>query len=166
MIYQLSSGIGYGLCERFLAEQSPSSPHLHLILGCRNTQRAQRAIDNLMRSYQKCASNTTLTHLSLDLCDTSSIQRAIETLHNQLTHLDVFYANAGVLSVSGIDWMSGIQMFLTEPSRCFTDVSGILTQRVGQLTKGGYGLVFMANLFGHYLMVHFMSKHNITRGHV
>ena len=84
---------------------------------------------------------------------------------SRFQRLDVLYANAGILPIDGIDWVHGPVNLIKDPLRFFTDVSGTLKQKQGALvsfpkntspnnqSKSPLGLVFAANVFGHYLMV-------------
>lgn len=73
-------------------------------------------------------------------------------------HLDLFYANAGILLIDGIDWIHGPLNLLSDPLLFFSDVSGTLKQSRGVLTKNGeLGLVFSANVFGHFLMIRLLE---------
>jgi len=66
--------------------------------------------------------------------------------------IDWLIFNAGVAEVISLDWITIIEQFLKDPIILFT-LPRYLIERVGSKTEDGLGLVFQANVFGHYYMV-------------
>jgi len=66
----------------------------------------------------------------------------------------VLYANAGVFHIVGKNW-PGVFSDLVFGGLTYFFVTGgqFMVQPVGMVTKDGYGDVFLANVFGHYLLV-------------
>ena len=66
--------------------------------------------------------------------------------------IDWLIFNAGVAEVVALNWIAVIEQFVTDPILLFT-LPRYLIERVGSKTKDGIGLIFQANVFGHYYIV-------------
>jgi 3-keto steroid reductase len=67
--------------------------------------------------------------------------------------IDWLIFNAGVAEVVALNWVTVFEQLVTDPILLFT-LPRYLIERVGSKTDDGIGLVFQANVFGHYYMVH------------
>ena len=52
-----------------------------------------------------------------------------------------------------LNWVTVIEQFVTDPILLFT-LPRYLIERIGSKTEDGIGLIFQANVFGHYYIVH------------
>jgi len=66
--------------------------------------------------------------------------------------IDWLIFNAGVAEVIALKWSTIIEQFIVDPIIMFT-VPRYLIERVGRKTEDGIGLIFQANVFGHYYIV-------------
>ncbi len=82
-----NSGIGYETA-RALADHGA-----HVILACRNEERARQARDKLESELDRCS----LGLLQLDLADLVSVRRAAEVVLAEHARLDILVNNAGVM---------------------------------------------------------------------
>ena len=104
----------------------------------------------------------------MDLCDLASLRRAAKSLKAKYERLDVVILNAGIGGWTGVDWIGAARQF-------FREGLGILHRpdykigAVGKVTKKqvrdverlrgdepALGEVFCANVFGHYLLAHYL----------
>jgi len=67
--------------------------------------------------------------------------------------MDWLVCNAGVAQVVALDWLTILYQFFTDPMMLST-IPRYLIELVGTETEDGMGLVFQANVFGHYYIVH------------
>jgi 17beta-estradiol 17-dehydrogenase/3beta-hydroxysteroid 3-dehydrogenase len=134
-------------------DSSKENDPLTLILACRNQQKAELAINNLRQRYPNALMKVKLEFLKVDLTNKHSICDAVQMYRDRYPKIDVFYANAGILLASGVDYLKGtIQMF-TNTEAFFKTSGDILVQKVECVNNDGVGTVFMANVFGHYAMI-------------
>ncbi len=82
-----NSGIGYETA-RTLAEHGA-----HVILGCRNGEKARRARDKMESQLER----SSLELLDLDLADLGSVRRAADVVLTDHARLDLLVNNAGVM---------------------------------------------------------------------
>ena len=66
--------------------------------------------------------------------------------------IDWLIFNAGVAEVVALKWFVVFQQFIKDPMMLFT-VPRYLIERVGSKTTDDLGMVFQANVFGHYYIV-------------
>lgn len=170
------SGIGLGLVELLVEDQrakllrNEEYKDLVILFGSRSRKRGISALESLFSDLEKCQidrnqlgfrvlSNTSIYLVQLDLCSVDSIDyMAKEYIPSIVSHIDVIYANAGALLGEGIDWIRGIGELFVRPLAFFTDVSVTLKQKVGVMVENSntdekLGMVFMANVFGHFLLI-------------
>ncbi len=136
-----NSGIGYETASA-LAEHGA-----HVVLACRNEEKARRARDKLESELDRCS----LELLALDLADLVSVQRAAESFLSEHARLDILINNAGVMGSPYRQTADGFELqtatnhlghfaltgllldriVTTEPSRIVTVSS--LMHRIGRL---------------------------------
>lgn len=103
----------------------------------------------------------------LDLLSLVSVQKLSKKLLKTTPKLDVLICNAGIGGWSGIDWPRAIWTILTNWSNAITWPTYKIS-RVGWLAKPQIpaekkvkepplGSVFCANVFGHYLLGHYLA---------
>jgi len=66
--------------------------------------------------------------------------------------IDWLVFNAGVTEVYGFNWFLVFEQLFLDPMMTFT-IPKYLLEKIGSKTKDDIGLVFQANVFGHYYMV-------------
>jgi 3-keto steroid reductase len=127
----------------------------------------------------------------LDLCNILSIQKAAKRLLQRKAlngRLDVLIANAGIGGWEGVDWWGAAYQAITSPHTvlskpqykktkigavCRPQLPATDPSETKQETEPPLGEVFTANLFGHYLLVHYLaplisahSEEDFVRGRV
>ncbi len=85
-----NKGIGFAIVQGLLDKG------FEVILAARSLDKAQAAI-------QKLEPNSSVRAVQLDVADDSSIQRAVDHLSQELTHLDVLVNNAGIYPDEGVN---------------------------------------------------------------
>lgn len=166
-----SRGVGYSIVERLVDE---SNEPLIIVLACRNKQRAYEALASLethfnkLLHHQQQPTNTKENHpvkkyhhpeLKVEIVDVSSVASVIEfnkRIREQYTTIDLLFCNAGVLPSAGIRWSKLVTDLFIRPMDLVIR-SDVLVQPKQHLTEDGIGNVLAANVFGHFLMVHFLS---------
>lgn len=71
--------------------------------------------------------------------------------------IDWLLFNAGVAEVIALHWGIVAKQGLTDPVMLFT-VPKYLIEKVGSTTEDRLGLIFQANVFGHYYIVFPLSS--------
>jgi 3-keto steroid reductase len=115
----------------------------------------------------------------LDLCNILSVQRAAKRLRHKYERLDAIILNAGIGGWIGVDWPVAIKQFfrdgmyfITKPEFKIGAVGDLSPSQLPKAkdskdvkeanstadarTEPELGAVFTANLFGHYLLVHYL----------
>ncbi|PWA00750.1 hypothetical protein BB558_003181 [Smittium angustum] len=128
------------------------SQELVLVLACRNQDRAKIAGEKLLRKYNN--KNLLIETITLDTSDSSSVLNAAKVIETRYKHVNYLFCNAGIMSISGLDWKGIVNGILKHPLE-FVGGTEALVQNVGLQTKEGLGLVFATNFFGHYLLLEF-----------
>ena len=181
LITGASSGIGFGLVQRFIkhfchkksAQQTQSSRKdndfitliadddcvgmVTIILASSNKERAQMAINELMMNHDfepYPLSRVKLDYLQVDLSSVESVVQACHKFKHRYQRLDYLYLNAGMLPIEKINIWTGLSFFVRHPVMFFMDVSATLEQQVGRTCKSDPSMAFLfcTNLFGHYIM--------------
>ncbi|KAF8493821.1 hypothetical protein JB92DRAFT_2818585 [Gautieria morchelliformis] len=189
-----NSGIGYGICQRLLSQTSQRRPpdsciilnqhhssaeprisssgplrSLHLIMACRNLEKAEAAKSKLLQWFEKTlkasSPKTGLKSEQLEFfeklrvhvlpLDLASVQstfafcKQVIDIYPYVTHL---FCNAGILDVVGINGRVAAHQMLTELVVALS-VPRFNIERVGDLTQDGLGRSWQSNCFGHYIIV-------------
>ena len=97
-----NSGVGYKTAETMLYLGA------HVILACRNRQRAEAARDTLASEYP----GAEVSVMALDLADFASIDSFVSTIREQRVDIDVFVNNAGVFHQPGKKTKQGLDLVL------------------------------------------------------
>lgn len=106
----------------------------------------------------------------VDLNSILSVQRAGKRIKSLYERIDVLVCNAGIGGWLGVDFLGAAKQFfteglhfLTEPKYKIGAVGWVTKKQVPSLAEGGkgeeepkIGEVFCANLFGHYLLTHYL----------
>lgn len=84
-----NSGLG------FEATRVLSGKNAHVIMGCRNTEKAEKAKKAILQENPKAF----LDFIKLDLADLSSIREFVQIFKSKYSKLDLLFNNAGVMAV-------------------------------------------------------------------
>jgi NAD(P)-dependent dehydrogenase (short-subunit alcohol dehydrogenase family) len=115
-----NSGIGFETA-RVLAARGA-----HVVLACRDAERARRARDRLEWELGDCS----LELLSLDLADLASVRRAAETFLAGHARLDLLVNNAGVMGVPYRQTADGFELQMTTNHLGHFALTGLLFDRI------------------------------------
>jgi 3-keto steroid reductase len=146
---------------KYVQQHSPSAP--------------EEALDILEREIGK---RVVITPELVDLNSILSVQRAAKKLKARLDRLDVLICNAGIGGWTGVDFVGAAKQFFTEglhfltaPNFKIGTVGAVTAKQITAVPNGGkahrrdgadkeeepkVGEVFCANLFGHYLLAHYL----------
>lgn len=144
-----NSGIGLSVVKRLLEKEGLKCQY-NITLGCRNVQKAEAVITELKGGFP----NAQLSLVQVDVSSVASVLAASETIKKTLPRIDVFFANAGVFDIVGLDWAAVWRHITQGEITLFLSTGGeFLKQPRNRMTKEGLGFIFATNVFGHYLML-------------
>ncbi|RLV87745.1 3-keto-steroid reductase [Meyerozyma sp. JA9] len=156
LITGISSNLGINIAYRLLDETDPSA-NLTIIVTSRTFRKAKESIE-LIKEYadSKAASRAGIVefdYLLIDFTDMVSVLSAYYDLNLKYKSIDYVFVNAAQGVYSGIDWVGACKQILRNPVEgvSFPDYK---LQRVGVKTADGMGLVFQANVFGPFYLIH------------
>ncbi|HEY1652852.1 MAG TPA: oxidoreductase [Acidimicrobiales bacterium] len=115
-----NSGIGYET-TRVLAEHGA-----HVIMGCRNQQKAARARDKLESQLRR----SSLELLDLDLSDLASVRQAAGSVLDQHARLDLLVNNAGVMGTPYRQTADGFELQMATNHLGHFALTGLLLDRL------------------------------------
>ncbi|EXJ70801.1 uncharacterized protein A1O5_05791 [Cladophialophora psammophila CBS 110553] len=173
-----NSGLGLGTCCRLIDEYLASHPRDHgaltIIFTTRSVQKGAETLStlekHLARHGRAPASGRKIFFQpeNVELTSLLSI-RALsrKLLASDLPHLNAIVLNAGIGGWSGLDWPLTLWTVLTSIRQATTwptfklGLVGLVTKpQFSQGTCAGeepiLGEVFCANVFGHYMLVHWL----------
>lgn len=177
-----NSGLGFALCCRLIDEflyTRPQSQTLHILFSTRDTKKSEDTLRRLQAHLQKSlreANGTTLgislllearvklEGVLVDLLKLSTVKSLAEQLLRRGQRIDVIVWNAGIAGWTGLNWPKAIWTCSTDLVHATTyplymncDV-GLLTkpQTGSETPEPKLGQVFTANVFGHYLLTHWI----------
>src|SRR5580658_7846169 len=115
-----NSGIGYETASA-LAEHGA-----HVILACRNEEKARRAYDELENDLDR----SSLEILSLDLSDLFSVRRAAAQFLSEHARLDLLINNAGVMGTPYRQTADGFELQMATNHLGHFALTGLLLDRL------------------------------------
>ena len=115
-----NSGIGYETAKA-LADHGA-----HVILGCRNEERARQARDRLESQLDR----SSLELLALDLADLVSVRRAAGTVLSDHARLDILVNNAGVMGTPYHQTADGFELQMATNHLGHFALTGLLLDRI------------------------------------
>ncbi|KAJ7572137.1 hypothetical protein C8J56DRAFT_809096 [Mycena floridula] len=167
-----TSGIGFGICERFLVNLCSSSATpsgITLIMACRNMELGYTArkalftrLDTFLSSYKKKTpehsakahsfrENVQIDTIFVDLTVASSVKEFTCNVLEKYPYISHMIFNAGVAGFSSIDALKATKQFLKSPAAA-TTTPNYLGETVGELSTDGLGLIWQTNVFSHYMI--------------
>lgn len=160
LITGATSNLGMNIAYR-LVESMPPNTRLTLILTSRTLRRVREVIDNIKEYLKKMDRKGTVLdyvpvdfdYLLVDFTDMVSVLTAYHDLTQKYTKLDYFFANSAQGVFDGIDWIGAVKELVRNPVKGATDPHYKI-QKIGVKSGDGMGLVFQANVFGPYYLIH------------
>ncbi|KAI4749023.1 NAD(P)-binding protein [Aureobasidium sp. EXF-12298] len=176
-----NSGLGFSTCCRLIDEflfLRPQTQSLHLLITTRSSSKNKdtqsRLHQHLAKTLQKSdkstpgiskllASRITISGENVDLCNLRSVKELGSRLVNKGQRLDVLICNAGIGGWKGLNWPSAVWSMLTDwkhsctyPTYKLGFVGSVAVQGTEDKSQQ-LGEVFTANVFGHYLLAHWLA---------
>ncbi|KAK2731756.1 3-keto-steroid reductase [Myotisia sp. PD_48] len=174
-----NSGLGLSLCYRLIDDflRSRTSAQTLTLIFTTRTEKKSRDTLALLKSYTQTAiskqttdpianeeNRITLKPEHVDLCDLLSVRSLARRLTSSIPKLDVLVLNAGILGVTGLNWFRAVFTIFTDtihgltwPSSYCKSETGVLNaKQTSQSDEPQLGKVFCANVFGHYLLTHYL----------
>jgi 3-keto steroid reductase len=139
-----------------LVSSLPEDARITLIVTSRTLPRVKEVIDNIKSYVEKNVERSGLLdfdYLLIDFTDMVSILSGSYELNKKYKKIDYFFANSAQGVFDGIDWIGATKELMANPVKGATDPQYKI-QRVGVKSADGLGLVFQANVFGPYYLIH------------
>lgn len=160
-----SSNLGFNIAVRLLERLPPREP-LTLIVTSRTLPKVKEVISDLKElvttKFPNRQGDVEFDYILVDFTDMVSVLAAYYELNKRYKHIDYMYVNAAQGVYSGIDWVGATVEVFKNPIEAVTNPTYKL-QRVGVKSPDGMGLVFQANVFGPYYLIH-KIKHLLQNG--
>ena len=170
------SGLGLGICLRLVdsfLESRHANECLNIIYTTRSPRKGSDTLKTLqahLRKHHSLSQHKRITFQpeNVELTDLLSIRELVQKLNlSDLTKLDAIICNAGIGGWIGLDWFAAIPAILADIRNAtvwpFYKLGTIGAVTKPQLPDGSLtqpepplGEVFCANLFGHYMLVHWL----------
>jgi len=160
-----SSNLGFNIAVRLL-EDLPNDKEITLIVTSRTLPKVKEVISDI-KNYiiNKIPDKIKLVefdYLLVDFTDMVSILSAYYELDKRYTRIDYLFINAAQGVYGGIDWLQAVVEVFQNPIQAVTNPTYKL-QRTGVESADNMGLVFQANVFGPYYLIH-RIKHLLANG--
>ncbi|CAH2354367.1 3-keto-steroid reductase [[Candida] railenensis] len=165
LITGTSSNLGINIAYRILKE-TPKSTNLTFIVTSRTLPKITEVITQIQKyAYDNVSDRTgqlEFDYLTVDFSDMISVLSAYYELNKKFKKIDYAFINSAQGVYSGIDWIGAVKEICTSPLEGVTNPTYKL-QRIGVKSADGMGLVFQANVFGPYYLIH-KIKHLLKDG--
>jgi 3-keto steroid reductase len=171
---RVPSGLGFGICCRLIDEflaTRPSAEDLTLIFTTRSTKKGSDTLKSLQTHLAEHGPRSSRVHfrpVNVELTNLLSVKALARKLLNEvdLPKLDAVILNAGIAGTIGINFPAAIWQILTEnaaavtwPRFKLTAVGSLVEPQLdGGVAEPPLGQVFCANVFGHYMLSHWLMR--------
>ncbi|CUM68500.1 uncharacterized protein PRCAT00006225001 [Priceomyces carsonii] len=156
LITGTTSNLGINIAYRLL-EKIPASDHLTLIVTSRTLPKAKQVIETINNHFIKYHGDRIgkleFDYILVDFSDMVSVLSTFYELNKKYSRIDYLFINAAQGVYSGINWPQAFVEIFKNPVEGVTNPT-YKTQRVGVKSSDGLGLVFQANVFGPFYLVH------------
>ncbi|KAK2805350.1 hypothetical protein FQN50_006251, partial [Emmonsiellopsis sp. PD_5] len=167
-----NSGIGFSICCRTIDEflsTHPPTTSLNLLFTTRSAKKSAQTLSRLQSHLTTSATKhhtpptrVTLTPEHVDLSNLLSVRALSRRLLTTLPKLDSIILNAGIAGFTGLNYAKAIYLFCTELVNAITwtarytrSETGVLAKKqTNQPDEPALGHIFLANVFGHYMLAH------------
>ncbi|KAL9115097.1 MAG: hypothetical protein Q9227_000891 [Pyrenula ochraceoflavens] len=173
-----NSGLGLATCHRLIDEfldEYPETSKLTIVITTRSEGKSKQTIRGLeehlakhktaRKSLHSVQQRISFRSELLDLTSLLSVRACARRLSDALPKLSVAILNAGIGGWIDMDWPQATWTTLTDTVQAVTWPSfklapaGLITPpqlRNTNIPEPVLGSVFTANLFGHYLLIHYL----------
>lgn len=160
-----SSNLGFNIAVRLL-EQLPDEKEITLVVTSRTLPKVKDVITDIknyiVEKIPSKVNKVEFDYLLVDFTDMVSILSSYYELNKRYKHIDYLFINAAQGVYGGIDWKAAVIEVLQSPIEAVTNPTYKL-QRIGVESSDNLGLVFQANVFGPYYLIH-RIKHLLKNG--
>jgi len=180
------SGLGFATCCRLIDEfliTRPQSQHLHILFSTRDQRKGDATLKRLNKHLQQTLKDSDaktpgisllleprikIEGVLVDLTKLLTVKALAQQLLKRIQTLDAVVWNAGIASWSGLnypkatwDLMTGMIEASTYPTYMTCDVGLLAGPQLSSASRGfddepRLGQVFTANVFGHYMLTHWL----------
>ncbi|XBW36341.1 hypothetical protein QEN19_001921 [Hanseniaspora menglaensis] len=149
-----NSNLGLNIAYRLL-EKIPFSEDITIVVTSRTLPRVRECIELINKHHSQLERVGVLNfdYVLVDFTDMVSILDAYYTLSKKFNRIDYFFVNAAQGVYDGIDWIGATKEIMTSPVEAVTHPHYKI-QKMGVKSSDGLGLVFQANVFGPYYLLH------------
>lgn len=165
LITGTTSNLGINIAFR-LIDLIPNDTNVTLIVTSRTLPRVKEVISDIQKHYRSKFTGRTgeleFDYLLVDFTNMVSILSAFHLLDHKFKKIDYLFINAAHGVYSGIDWVQATKAVFTNILDAVTFPTYKL-QRIGVTSTDGMGIVFQANVFGPYYLLH-KIKHLLQGG--
>lgn len=150
-----SSNLGINIAYRML-EQLPLDEDITLVVTSRTLPKVKEVITDIQeyaKSKLKRTGQLEFDYLLVDFTDMISVLSSYYELNKKYNHIDYLVINAAQGVYSGIDWLGAVKQIVADPLDGVTNPT-YKVQKVGVKSVDDLGLVFQANVFGPYYLIH------------
>lgn len=155
LIVGTSSNLGLNIAYRLL-ESLPKEQKLTLIVTSRTLPKVKECIASIKEYNETQVDRSGILqfdYILLDLTNMVSIVSAYYDLNKKYQKIDLLYMCSGQGVYGGIDWIQAVKEICVNPIEGTTQPTYKI-QKIGVKSADGLGLVFQANIFGPYYLVH------------
>lgn len=155
LITGTNSNLGVNIAYRLL-EEIQKDQKLTIIVTSRSLPRANEVILKIKAYNDEKVHRTGVLefdYLLVDFTNMVSILGAYYELLKKYAEINYLFINAAQGVYAGIDWFQATKDVLRNPLNAVTNPEYKI-QRVGVKSPDGMGLVFQANVFGPYYLIH------------
>ncbi|CCD23290.1 3-keto-steroid reductase NDAI_0B02550 [Naumovozyma dairenensis CBS 421] len=149
-----NSNLGLNIAYRFI-DTSDKETRLTFVVTSRTLPRVKEAI-NLIKAYTHKSKRTGIVdydYFLVDFTNMVSVLNAYYELTKTYDAIHYFFVNAAQGVYDGIDWVGAMKEVIANPLEAVTNPTYKM-QKVGVKSKDNMGLVFQANVFGPYYLLH------------
>lgn len=138
-----------------MIEREDPETRLTIVVTSRTLSRVREVIASIEAHVRKLDRPGVVDYdyLLVDFTDMVSVLNAYYELEKKYKVINYFFVNAAQGVYDGIDWLGAVKQVCGNIIESVTNPTYRL-QRVGVKSKDGLGLVFQANVFGPYYLIH------------
>ena len=149
-----NSNLGLNIAYRLIERQS-ADVRLTLVVTSRTLPRVREVVELIKKfvATQEDPCSVDFDYLLVDFTNMVSVLNAYYDLNQKYESINYFFVNAAQGVYDGIDWIGAVKQVLSDPLEAVTNPT-YRKQLVGVKSKDEMGLVFQANVFGPYYLIH------------
>lgn len=149
-----NSNLGLNIAYR-LVEQLPDDEQITIVATSRTLPRVKEAIHQIRKFAQELGKldRVSFDYIIVDFTNMISVLNCQIELQRDYNAIHYLYINAAQGCYDGINWFLATKEVIIDPLRAVT-YPNYKIQKIGVKSMDGMGLVFQANVFGPYYLLH------------